>query len=445
MLFLRDKFDLESDKAREEEVVENVEKSVEFKGTNLWILIFATFIASIGLNVNSTAVIIGAMLVSPLMGPIMGFGLSLGINDFDLLKRSLRNFLFAVGTAFVVSTVYFLFSPVSGTQSELLARTSPTIWDVLIALFGGLAGIVAQSRKDRTSTVIPGVAIATALMPPLCTAGYGMATMQLNFLFGALYLFFINAVFISLATFLLVRFMNYRKKQFVNPRMERKVRHYMLLAVIITVVPSIIFAYKIVQQSFFENNAKNFIEGSFRFSDTQVVDYKTFYTKDNRRIEVLLMGTPISADAITTLQDQLPNYKRSDPRVVIRQQGQDTLNTSTAIASIDKLYAMSNTIIKEKDNKIKELENKVALIQDTLPVQEITREFSAISSWKEVEIAMSKMVLYSNKAPTQDTILVCLIKSRNEKTNMSSEEQQKIIEWLKVRTSTENIRLITEP
>ena len=227
--------------------------------------------------------------------------------------------------------------------------------------------------------------------------------------------------------------------------MERKVRHYMLLAVIITVVPSIIFAYKIVQQSFFENNAKNFIEGSFRFSDTQVVDYKTFYTKDNRRIEVLLMGTPISADAITTLQNQMPNYKLSDTRLVIRQQGQDTLNTSTAIASIDKLYAMSNTIIKEKDNKIKELENKVALIQDTLPVQEITREFSAISSWKEVEIAMSKMVLYSNKAPTQDTILVCLIKSRNEKTNMSSEEQQKIIEWLKVRTSTENIRLITEP
>ena len=219
----------------------------------------------------------------------------------------------------------------------------------------------------------------------------------------------------------------------------------MLLAVIITVVPSIIFAYKIVQQSFFENNAKNFIEGSFRFSDTQVVDYKTFYTKDNRRIEVLLMGTPISADAITTLQNQMPNYKLSDTRLVIRQQGQDTLNTSTAIASIDKLYAMSNTIIKEKDNKIKELENKVALIQDTLPVQEITREFSAISSWKEVEIAMSKMVLYSNKAPTQDTILVCLIKSRNEKTNMSSEEQQKIIEWLKVRTSTENIRLITEP
>ena len=170
--FLRDRFDLGEDSALQDEVVDNICRGVDFRGTNLWVLIFATFVASLGLNVNSTAVIIGAMLISPLMGPIMGMGLSVGINDFDLLKRSVRNFGFMVLVSILTSTLYFVVSPLSGAQSELLARTVPTTYDVLIAFFGGLAGIVAQSRRDRTSTVIPGVAIATALMPPLCTDGY---------------------------------------------------------------------------------------------------------------------------------------------------------------------------------------------------------------------------------------------------------------------------------
>ena len=183
--FLRDRFDLGEDSALQDEVVDNICRGVDFRGTNLWVLIFATFVASLGLNVNSTAVIIGAMLISPLMGPIMGMGLSVGINDFDLLKRSVRNFGFMVLVSILTSTLYFVVSPLSGAQSELLARTVPTTYDVLIAFFGGLAGIVAQSRRDRTSTVIPGVAIATALMPPLCTAGYGLATLQLNYFLGA--------------------------------------------------------------------------------------------------------------------------------------------------------------------------------------------------------------------------------------------------------------------
>ena len=202
--FLRDRFDLGEDSALQDEVVDNICRGVDFRGTNLWVLIFATFVASLGLNVNSTAVIIGAMLISPLMGPIMGMGLSVGINDFDLLKRSVRNFGFMVLVSILTSTLYFVVSPLSGAQSELLARTVPTTYDVLIAFFGGLAGIVAQSRRDRTSTVIPGVAIATALMPPLCTAGYGLATLQLNYFLGAFYLFFINTVFIALATVFVV-------------------------------------------------------------------------------------------------------------------------------------------------------------------------------------------------------------------------------------------------
>ena len=238
--FLRDRFDLGEDSALQDEVVDNICRGVDFRGTNLWVLIFATFVASLGLNVNSTAVIIGAMLISPLMGPIMGMGLSVGINDFDLLKRSVRNFGFMVLVSILTSTLYFVVSPLSGAQSELLARTVPTTYDVLIAFFGGLAGIVAQSRRDRTSTVIPGVAIATALMPPLCTAGYGLATLQLNYFLGAFYLFFINTVFIAIATFVVVRFLKYRKKEFLDKGREARVRRSMLLIVLVTIVPSVV-------------------------------------------------------------------------------------------------------------------------------------------------------------------------------------------------------------
>lgn len=213
--FMKGRFSLDEDKAQRDEVVASVSKGVEFRGVNLWVLIFATMIASLGLNVNSAAVIIGAMLISPIMGPIMGVGLALGINDFELLKKSLRNLALMFIVAIITSTVYFFISPLSSNSSELLARTVPTTYDVLIALFGGLAGIVAQTRQDRTSTVIPGVAIATALIPPLCTAGFGLATGQFRFFIGAFYLFFINSVFIALATYAMVRFLQYEKKVFI--------------------------------------------------------------------------------------------------------------------------------------------------------------------------------------------------------------------------------------
>ncbi|MEP5240095.1 MAG: DUF389 domain-containing protein, partial [Flavobacteriaceae bacterium] len=212
-LFLHDLFDLHEDKQRESKTIDDISKGVEFKGTNLWILIFAIIIASIGLNVNSTAIIIGAMLISPLMGPIMGIGLGAGINDFDLIKKAFWNIGVAVVISVLTSALYFWITPLHEAQSELLARTNPTLWDVMIGFFGGLAGIVAGSRKEK-SNAIPGVAIATALMPPLCTAGYALANLNWYFFVGAFYLFFINSVFISVATFLIVRFLRYPKGKF---------------------------------------------------------------------------------------------------------------------------------------------------------------------------------------------------------------------------------------
>jgi len=165
---------LSDDTSEADAIDAEIRSNVSLRGTNLWVLILAIFIASVGLDVNSTAVVIGAMLISPLMGPIMGTGYGIGVYDFPLIRKSVMSLLLATLIAFLAFAVYLLISPLSEVHSELLARTSPTIWDVLIAFFGGLAGIIAATRKIQTN-VIPGVAIATALMPPLCTAGYGLA------------------------------------------------------------------------------------------------------------------------------------------------------------------------------------------------------------------------------------------------------------------------------
>lgn len=220
-LSIHKRFNLHLDKADEDDVVLSIKKNSDFVGANLWTLIFAIFIASIGLNVNSTAVIIGAMLISPLMGPIMGIGLGIGTNDFELVKKGLRNLLIATLISIVASTIYFYITPLHDAQSELLARTTPSIWDVFIAFFGGLAGIVAGTRKEK-SNVIPGVAIATALMPPLCTAGFGLASGNFYFFIGAIYLYFINSVFICISTFLIVRFLKFKKKHFEDKNYEKK-------------------------------------------------------------------------------------------------------------------------------------------------------------------------------------------------------------------------------
>src|SRR5690554_821783 len=237
---------------------EEIKKGVQFRGTNLWILIFAIVVASVGLNMNSTAVIIGAMLISPLMGPINGMGYSLATYDFQMLRRSLKNFSFAVGVSLLTSALYFLLTPLNEAHSELLARTTPTIYDVIIALFGGLAGIVAMSSRLK-GNVIPGVAIATALMPPICTAGYGLATLQFDFFFGALYLFTINTVFIAFAALIVCQFLKFPMRSIVDPARKKHVNRVISSIILLTLAPSIIFGVNLVKNEEFAQNAENFI------------------------------------------------------------------------------------------------------------------------------------------------------------------------------------------
>lgn len=242
-----------------ETIHSEVEKGVVFKGTNLWVLISAILVASVGLNMNSTAVIIGAMLISPLMGPINGMGYSLATYDFPLFRKSVKNFSFAVLVSLLTSALYFFISPVNTAHSELLARTSPTIYDVFIALFGGVAGMLALSSRLK-GNVIPGVAIATALMPPICTAGYGLATLQFNFFFGALYLFTINTVFIAVASMFVSQVLKLPIRTIVDKERAKRVNHYITATLLVTAIPSIYFGYQLVQNEKFSDNAKQFVD-----------------------------------------------------------------------------------------------------------------------------------------------------------------------------------------
>lgn len=256
----------EDDKSK---TLESVKSNISFSGANLWILVCAILVASVGLNVNSTAVVIGAMLISPLMGPIVGAGFALGIYDFSLLKRSLRNLLIATVASLIVSTLYFFLSPFKDAQSELLARTSPNIYDILIAFFGGLVGVIAVTRVEKGNP-IPGVAIATALMPPLCTAGFGLGTGNFKFFFGALFLYTINCVFICIATFAIVKYLKYPSVT-VDEKHRNRVKYGITGLVILMIVPSGYFAYSLFNQQKFSHDVDIFIETEFTEKGNTVV------------------------------------------------------------------------------------------------------------------------------------------------------------------------------
>ena len=299
-------FNVLRDKDGEKYVIKQITNGINFQGSNLWILIFAVFIASLGLNVNSTAVIIGAMLISPLMGPIIGMGLALGIADLDLFKQSIKNYLVSTFISVITATIYFTLSPITDAQSELLARTSPTLYDVLIALFGGAAGFLAMSTKGRNN-VVPGVAIATALMPPLCTAGYGLAVQNTSYFFGAFYLYFINTVFIAFTTCLGVRFLHFHRKQFINREQMRRVNLYIVSIIIITIIPASYMTWNIIKQSVFENNIENFVTKELNYSGTNILSHQ--YDLKTKTLHVVAVGNPISTDSIAKAQKAMTNYQ----------------------------------------------------------------------------------------------------------------------------------------
>lgn len=445
-IFLKDLFDLHEGKEEEEKTIADITKGVEFRGTNLWILIFAILIASIGLDVNSTAVIIGAMLISPLMGPIMGIGLGAGINDLPLVRKSLFNLAIAVSISVITSALYFLVTPLHEAQSELLARTYPTLWDVVIAFFGGLAGIVAGSRKEK-SNAIPGVAIATALMPPLCTAGYALANGNWLFLAGAFYLFSINSVFITVATFLIVRLLNYPKKQFEDFSAERRVKNFIAFCALITIIPSIIMAYNLVTKTIFEQNSKQFVSKFFDYEQTQVIRQEA--DAESQTIEVTLYGEPIGENEINRINSELEKNGLNGATLIV-QQGyipKDTMSDETfvrieqdiKVGIIEEMYEKNNEIIKGKEEQISFLENEILKYKSKeLPVEDISRELKAQYN-TVTEFSITNSVIYEMDSIKPDTVCLAYVKfSRRPKNS----ERKKIEDWLKVRTKTNSLKLL---
>lgn len=439
LIYLRDRFDLEEGKEDELETIDYISKNVEFKGANLWILIFAIFVASVGLNVNSTAVIIGAMLISPLMGPIMGIGLAAGINDFELLKRSFRNLGVAVFISILTSTIYFYISPISDAQSELLARTEPTVWDVLIALFGGLAGIIAGSRKEK-SNAIPGVAIATALMPPLCTAGYGIATGNLYYFIGAFYLFFINSVFISLSTYLIVRFMKYPKKHFLDPKREKRVQTYITIVTLVTIIPSIWLAYGIVKKSFWEEQARRFVNVEFQFTRTQVLGTEYSYLPE-KIIEVRLIGEPISEEEKMQLERKLTSFGLENTTLTIAQSDNGTDLDVLRSDILKDLYERNEALIEDKDQKIELLEKEIS---EDAAIRSLSFEVAneaKINHPNLKKFSLGRSIFTDLEKDQVDTMLAAYA-SFQPKVGIA--EVNKLREWLKIRTKADTVALILD-
>ena len=421
------------------EAEQSIRDGVSFRGTNMIVLILAILIASLGLNTNSTAVIIGAMLISPLMGPIIGIGLGIGIQDFDLLRKSLRNLAMAAIFSILASAVYFVISPVSEGHSELLARTQPTIYDVLIGFVGGAAGIIAIASRNK-GNVIPGVAIATALMPPLCTVGYGLATLQSQYFFGALYLFLINSIFICLATFIGVKVLKFKAVEVENTNRVRNLRRWVYIISLLCILPSIYLTYNMLRQSRFDYNAHKFVAAECVFADTHVLSTKTSWSTDKRVITITLIGSPLSPDSLQmALSRQLKFYNLEGTILDIIQGNSYSLRDVTNEGSIKDLYELSQSAIAKKQNDIDSLKRIIERSsQYDAIVTSIAPELKVI--FPEVNtISVSRNIFANVDSCSADTVNVALVQFGQP---ISTVKRTNLIEYLKARFKVDNMEIV---
>lgn len=421
-------FNLHTGEDKKENVLENVVNNISFRGANLWILACAIVIASVGLNVNSTAVIIGAMLISPLMSPIVGAGFALGVYDFPLLKKSLKNLLIATFVSLLVSFLYFTLSPFKDAQSELLARTSPNIYDVLIAFFGGLVGVIAITRVDKGNP-IPGVAIATALMPPLCTAGYGLAIGNLSYFAGALYLYMINCFFICLSTFIIVKYLNYPKVNFVDANREKKITRVISLIILVLIIPSVYFAYTLLEQKQYAQKVNKFIQTTFTDKGYTVVFERTNYNSNPKKLELAFLIKKFSKEEVDRIKREMEDYGIKNTELVIRQDNNDL--KADILNEINK----KEQNLSEKDIRIKQLNAELNKYQINTP-----------NLQENIKILFPQITSYSigvqNKIITADSAIntISLIYIADKK--LSEEEFIKLQNWMKIQFPEREVAVI---
>lgn len=413
-----------------------IRNNIHFRGPNAWILAIAIIIASVGLNVNSIPVVIGAMLISPLMGPIFGLGLGLGVNDVALLKSSGKNLLVMVAISLAASFVYFLITPLSlSNPTELLARTNPTIYDVLIALFGGFAGILEQCRKEK-GTVFSGVAIATALMPPLCTAGFGLASGNLSYFLGALYLFFINCLFIMLATYASVKYFKFRQMEYEDQAVGRKTKRISTILIILFIIPSIWSAVTLIRQNNFEDNATAFVEDNKAYGRSIIYDYKIDHT-DGSSLELFFTGEALSEDMKAAIFGKAADFGIDKDQIIINDHS-STANDNN-IELIKGIYDKMDSEIDKRDEDIRRLQEELNAAKGTdIPYVQLTKEIaSAYPEVKEVHLAQGAKVGTDSLKITKSIFVMV-----NTDSLLSDTQQERLEKWLKVRLDTEEITMI---
>lgn len=435
-------FKVSEDLVPQNEAETSIRAGVSFKGSQLVVLILAIFIASLGLNTDSVAVIIGAMLISPLMGPIIGMGLAIGIEDYPLLKRSLKNIVMAVIGSLVASAIYFLISPQYEGSSQLLARTSPSIYDVFVALFGGGAGILSITCKNK-GQVMPGVAIATSLMPPLCTAGYGIATLQAHFFFGALYLFFTNMIFILFATLIGVKVMKYKKVVVQDTVRSKKVQNVVYTIVSLTIAVSCVLTYRMIQNSIFIAKATDFVENEMVFPNTQVLAHKEFVSKGKRYINVTLIGQSLPKDSLQlAMMNKLDSVGLGGTVINIKQGFSLMGKAVDEDANFDKFYAAMQNEISNRQNVIDSLKEVVAghkfySDESVRIAPEVKVIFPGIK-----DLAMSRMVATTMTSGVQDTVNMIFV---NAPSGLNTADREKLIEYVEVRLGQRHIHLTVNP
>ena len=416
---------------------ENIRKNIPFRGPNVYILFVAIIIASVGLNVNSIPVIIGAMLISPLMGPIIGLGLGLGTNDRELVLFSIKNLLIMVGISLLAATLYFILTPLEiDNPTELLARTRPTIYDVFIALFGGLAGILETARKEK-GTVMAGVAIATALMPPLCTVGYGIANLSLQYTLGALFLFSINCIFIAMAAYLMAKFLKFPMRTVEQHRTRYYILSYSL--VILLAGTSIVTGYQVIRENEFTKSANRFVKKNHTIGKTYIYDYQV--NIDNRPyiVELRLAGEALNADTREMLMRDAESYGIMRSQIVIHEDATVQIDRFNETEIVKNLIATNTSNIQVRDDSIKVLNAQIAAYkQQELPAVQLAAELQ-IQLPTITRVALAKGTALEQNVVTSEQQVVVVVHCSEMP---SEEEQARVYEWLKVRLQVQDLEII---
>ena len=434
---IRAHFNIMPDKEDEQEIISQITSGISFRGANLWVLIFAIFTASLGLNVNSTAVIIGAMLISPLMGPIIGMGLAMGINDLDLLRRAAKNFGVATLISVLTAMVYFLITPLGEAQSELLARTSPTIYDVLIATFGGAAGILALCTKGK-GNVIPGVAIATALMPPLCTAGFGLATGHFFYFLGAFYLFFINTVFISLATYVGVRLMHFERKEFKTPGLAKKAQRMVMGIAIVTMIPAALMTVGIVRRSIFDNNVNRFLKVELSQNGTQIISSEV--DKNKSVLNIVAVGREIKDSTKKEAERRMEQYglAQYSLNIIQGEQSDSVLRLNYRLSQINNSREDEKKKIMEMSAQITDLNSRLSDYTrlETMS-SDVSREMKALV--QQVKTNSLSRGVEANSDNSAKRSFVAAIISLDGRKRMTPEDTKRLHDWLQTRVKADSL------